>query len=204
MISSRDDLKRLRVPIALCLVLISAGVIALIAAERAMGHAQDEKLAANKSKLAAQDRVAKATEEEREIRENLVQFQQLVSWGMVGEEKRLDWVETISQIRQQRKLFRINYDIEAQRVLDYPGVMPAGGVEFMSSRIKVELPLLHEEDLLNFIADLQSARKAYVSPRRCVLERTEREAPPGGRGMAPRLRSDCQLDMITIREKIAR
>jgi hypothetical protein len=204
MMISRDDLKRLRVPIALCIALITAGVIALVAAERAMGQAQSNKSEANKSKLAAQDRVAKATEEEREIRENLVQFQQLVSWGMVGEEKRLDWVETIAQIRQQRKLFRINYDIEAQRVLDYPGVMPAGGVEFMSSRLKVDMPLLHEEDLLNFLADLQAARKAYMSPRRCVLERTEREAPPGGRGMAPRLRSDCQLDMISIREKIAR
>jgi hypothetical protein len=204
MTPSRDDLKRLRIPIALCLILISAGAGALVAAERSMARAQTDKQAANQTKLAAQDRVAKATEEEREIRENLVQFKQLVSWGMVGEEKRLDWVETIAQIRQQRKLFRINYDIEAQRVLDYPGVMPAGGVEFMSSRLKVDMPLLHEEDLLNFLDDLQAARKAYVSPRRCVLERTEREAPPGGRGMAPRLRSDCQLDMITIREKIAK
>jgi hypothetical protein len=151
--------------------------------------------------LAAQDRVAKATSEEREIRENLAQFQRLVAWGMVGDEKRLDWVESIAQIRAQRKLFKINYDIEAQRTLDYPGVASAGGLEFMSSRMKLELPLLHEEDLLNFLTDLQSAGKAYVSTRKCVLERAEREAPQGGRGMVPRLKSDCQLDMITIREK---
>jgi len=204
MIPSRDDLKRLRVPVVLCLMLISAGVGALVAAEHATDLVQTDKKTANLSKLAAQDRVAKATEEEREIRENIVQFQQLVSWGMIGEEKRLDWVETIAQIRQQRKLFRINYDIEAQKVLDYPGVMPAGGVEFMSSRLKIDLPLLHEEDLLNFLSDLRAARKAYVSPRRCVIDRSEREAPPGGRGMSPRLKADCQLDMITIREKVAK
>jgi hypothetical protein len=68
----------------------------------------------------------------------------------------------------------------------------------------VDIPLLHENDLLNFLTDLQNAGKAYVSARKCVIERTERETPPGGRGMAPRLKADCQLDMITIREKRAK
>ncbi len=200
----RDDFKRLRVPIALCLVLIAAGAAALASVENAIERAEKEQLTVRTAKLAAQDRVAKATDEEREIRENLAQFQRLVEWGIIGEEKRLDWVESIAQIRQQRKLFKVNYDLEAQKVLDYPGVMPAGNVEFMASRLKVDIPLLHENDLLNFLADLQNAGKAYVSARKCVIERTERETPPGGRGMAPRLKADCQLDMITIREKRAK
>lgn len=200
----RDDFKRLRVPIALCLVLIAAGAAALASVENAIERAEKEQLTVRTAKLAAQDRVAKATDEEREIRENLAQFQRLVEWGIIGEEKRLDWVESIAQIRQQRKLFKVNYDLEAQKVLDYPGVMPAGNVEFMASRLKVDIPLLHENDLLNFLTDLQNAGKAYVSARKCVIERTERETPPGGRGMAPRLKADCQLDMITIREKRAK
>ncbi len=197
----RDDLKKLRVPIVLCLVMIVAGVTALVMAEREKDRSEKDKGTVHLSKLAAQDRVAKATEEEREIRENLTQFQRLVSWGIVGEEKRLDWVESIARIREQRKLFKVNYDIEAQKVLDYPGVMPAGGVEFMSSRLKVDMPLLHEDDLLNFLADLQAAGKAYVSVRGCGMERTEREPAPGGKGMSPRLKANCQIDMITIREK---
>lgn len=201
MMPGRDDLKRLRVPIAFCLILIGAGAFAILSAERGMERAKKDQQTIRKSKLAAQEQVARATEEEREIRENLAQFQRLVAWGIVGEEKRLDWVESLARIRQQRKLFKVSYDLEAQRVLDYPGVMPAGRVEFMSSRLKVDLPLLHENDLLNFLADLQSAGKAYVSARKCVIERTDREVPAGGRGMAPRLKSDCQLDMITIREK---
>ncbi|MCX7151057.1 MAG: hypothetical protein NT115_00650, partial [Proteobacteria bacterium] len=148
-----DDFKRLRVPIALCLVLIAAGAAALASAENAIERAEKEQVAVRTAKLAAQDRVAKATDEEREIRENLAQFQRLVEWGIIGEEKRLDWVESIAQIRQQRKLFKVNYDLEAQKVLDYPGVMPAGNVEFMASRLKVDIPLLHENDLLNFLAD---------------------------------------------------
>jgi hypothetical protein len=200
----RDDFKRLRVPIALCLVLIAAGAAALASVENARERAEKEQLTVRTAKLAAQDRVSKATDEEREIRENLAQFQRLVEWGIIGEEKRLDWVESIAQIRQQRKLFKVNYDLEAQKVLDYPGVMPAGNVEFMASRLKVDIPLLHENDLLNFLTDLQNAGKAYVSARKCVIERTERETPPGGRGMAPRLKADCQLDMITIREKRAK
>ena len=99
----RDDFKRLRVPIALCLVLIAAGAAALASVENAIERAEKEQLTVRTAKLAAQDRVAKATDEEREIRENLAQFQRLVEWGIIGEEKRLDWVESIAQIRQQRK-----------------------------------------------------------------------------------------------------
>ena len=198
---NREDIKKLRLPITLCLLMIGAGAASLFVAERAKDRANKDKDTVHRAKLAAQERVAKATEEEREIRENLTQFERLVSWGIVGEEKRLDWVESIARIRERRKLFKINYDIEAQKTLDYPGVMPAAGLEFMSSRLKVDMPLLHDDDLLHFFEDLQAAGKAYVSIRRCVLERTEREAPPGGRGMAPRLKSECQMDMITIREK---
>ncbi len=201
---TRDDLKRLGLPIAVCLALVLAGAAALAASLHVVDKARKESGAVRLARVAAQEKVAKATEEEREIRENLVHYQQLLARGIIGEEKRLDWVDNIAQIRAQRKLFEIGYDIDVQKPLTtYPGVASAAGVQFMTSRMKVDMPLLHEEDLLNFLSDLQTAGKAYVSVRKCSVDRTDRGAPPTGRGMAPRLHSSCDIDMITIREKEA-
>ena len=67
----------------------------------------------------------------------------------------------------------------------------------MVSRAKVNMQLLHEEDLLNFIDDLNKRGRSYLSVRSCDVQREIRG--PGGTTLAPRLRADCVFDLITIR-----
>ena len=66
----------------------------------------------------------------------------------------------------------------------------------MSSRVKIDIQLLHEEDLLNFIDDLTKRSKLYLSPRSCEVKRTDRGS---GTVLAPRLQANCVFDLITIR-----
>ena len=192
----RKDLKRLRLPSAGCLALILAGAACYFAAD---GYLQEtKKLAAATSAQRAevQARLASANEEEREIKASLQQYQTLAARGIVGEERRLDWVDTVTAIKNERRLFNVNYSIEAQKDLDYPGFSPGGDVKFMASRVKMKLQLLHEEDLLNFIDDLARRGKSYLSVRSCDVLR---ESRVGGTTLAPRLQADCVFDLITIR-----
>jgi hypothetical protein len=94
-------------------------------------------------------------------------------------------------------LFNIGYDIEPQKPLDYPGLGAGDGVKFVYSRAKLEMQLLHEEDLLNFIDDVAKRGRMYLSVRRCDVQRAERGST--GTTLAPRLRADCVFDLITIR-----
>lgn len=192
-----SDLKRLGLPLAACLVLAAAGVAGYFAADNYLQ--ETKKLGANLSAQRAevQGRLARANEEEREIKANLQQYQALAARGITSEEKRLDWVDTITAIKNERRLFNISYSIEPQKALDYPGFSPEGGVKFMVSRVKMNLQLLHEEDLLNFIGDLTSRGKSYLSVRSCAVQRMDR----GGSAttLAPRLQADCVFDLITIR-----
>jgi len=59
--------------------------------------------------------------------------------------------------------------------------------------------LLHENDLLDFLKDLQDARQAYVSVRQCVVTRIERSPAPNVTSLQPRLRADCQVDLVSVR-----
>jgi hypothetical protein len=195
---TRQDLKQLRVPIALAVVLIATGAACLFASDSYLDSVKKTRDASRASRVGAQERVLRVSEEEREIRENLIDFERMRDQGMMSDENRIDWIESIARIKNSRKLFEIKYRIEAQRGLDYPGVVPASGADFVVSRMRLDMLLLHENDLLDFLRDLQGARKAYVSVRQCIVTRVGR-GPASATALQPRLRAECQVDLVSVK-----
>ena len=192
----RSDLKHLGLPAAACLVLIVAAAACYVEADRYLLQTRALGKAATAQRIEVQARLASANEEEREIKANLQQYQALEARGIIGDEKRLDWVDTVTAIKNERRLFNITYSIEPQRALDYPGFSSGENVKFLASRVKVKIELLHEGDLLNFIDDLIRRSKPYLSVRSCDVRREGRGV--GGTTLAPRLTADCVFDLITI------
>ena len=191
----RSDIKKLRLPIAGFVALILAGVACAFAADNYLQKTKTLGAATSAQRAEVQAKLASANEEEREIKANLQQYQALAARGIVGEENRLDWVDTVTAIKNERRLFNINYSIEPQKELAYPGFSPGGGVKFLVSRVKLTIQLLHEEDLLNFIDDLSRRGKLYLSVRSCNVTRA---SLGGGTTLAPRLQAECVFDLITI------
>ena len=196
------DLKRLSLPIGACLVLAVVGIGSYFPADNYLKDTKKlrESILAQRSNV--RGTLARATEEEREIRANLQQYRALEARGIIGGEKRLDWVDSITAIKSERRLFNIGYTIEPQKPLDYPGFSAAGGAGFMASRLKLEMALLHEEDLLHFIDDLARRGKSHVSVRNCNVQRASRDT--GTTTLAPRLRAVCNIDLITVRDNSPR
>jgi hypothetical protein len=192
-----SDLKRLSLPMAVGVALALAGAACYFAADNYLQETKKLATAASARRAEVQARLASANEEEREIKASLQQYQALAARGILGEEKRLDWIDTITAIKNERRLFSIGYSIEPQKQLDYPGFAAGGGVNFVVSRVKIEMQLLHEEDLLNFIDDLAKRGRSYLSVRSCDLQRSDRGG--GGPALAPRLQATCVFDLITIR-----
>ena len=191
----RSDIKKLRLPIAGFVALILAGVACAFAADNYLQKTKTLGAATSAQRAEVQAKLASANEEEREIKANLQQYQALAARGIVGEENRLDWVDTVTAIKNERRLFNISYSIEPQKELAYPGFSPGGGVKFLVSRVKLSIQLLHEEDLLNFIDDLSRRGKPYLSVRSCNVTRA---SLGGGTTLAPRLQGECVFDLITI------
>ena len=196
---TRDELKSLRMPLAVAIGLLALGTAGLIASGYYLGEARTAQDATRLSRVAAQERVLRVAEEERGIRDDLVYYEQMRQRGIVGEQSRLDWIESIARIKNDRKLFEIRYNFDAQRAIDYPGLVATSAADFVVSRLKLDMLLLHEGDLLNFLADLQAGIKAHVSVRKCTVTRIERGAAPGATTVQPRLRAECQVDLISVR-----
>jgi hypothetical protein len=197
----RADLKQLRLPFAAALLLAGLGIAALLYSQSKLGEARMLQKAGQDRLLAVRGRLAKVSEEEQEIRNNLVEFKQFTDKGMTGEEKRLEWIENLAEIRQRRRLFEVRYNLERQRAVDYPGIpanQKGGEAIFLANRMNLELQLLHEGDLLNFLADLGATSPTFPALRSCTIARIEGAAGGGG-PLRPRLRADCVVDMITLK-----
>lgn len=194
--------QRLAIPALIAVLLIAGGGMAVAITSELLAETRVEQRTAAAERQSAQQKFARATDEEREIRETLVDYQKLLARGVIGEEQRLDWVDRIGEIKAARKLFDVRYSIEPQRPVDYPGIGGAGEVQFLASPMKVELSLLHEEDLFRFVEDLRAALSAHVVVRSCNVQRQERATVD--RGVTPKLRASCDIDLVTIRDWLAR
>lgn len=191
--------QRLVVPGIVAAALVAGGLAAVILTQRLVLGATGEQKAAAAERASAQGKLARATDEEREIRDRLVDYRKLVDRGVIGEEQRLDWVDRIAEIKARRKLFDVRYSIDAQRAVDYPGLAGGGDVELLASPMSLEMALLHEEDLFWFLDDLRGALSAHVVVRSCAIQRNERVATEPG--LAPRLLATCSIDLVTIRDR---
>lgn len=202
MMLERAELKRLRIPLIVALLLAGTGAAALVVAGNR--HVQAERLygAEHRRLVEAKNRLAKVSEEEQDIRNKLAQFRKFENLRMTGNERRLEWIEAVAAIRQKRELFQVQYTLEPRRPVDYPGMAASQtGAQaiFMASKLELELALLHEGDLLNFLSDFRAAAGSYAMLRSCSVSRTESGVSTGG-PLRPRLRASCVIDMITIRE----
>ena len=156
---SKDDMRQIRWPLAISALLCIAGIVAVVFAEGQLDAARKARELAQQDRTSAQERVTKATDEEREIRQNLVEYDKMVKIGMVGRTNRLNLVERMASIKTERKLFEMRYSIDPQKTVDFPGAAksPVGGPEFVTNRMQIDMLLLHELDLTTFLRDLQAS-----------------------------------------------
>ena len=143
-------------------------------------------------------RLSRAQEDEQEIRAKIDRYREIIERGRTQPERRLDWVETLRRIKEQRRLYSMEYEIAPQRPLD-PKAVVSGGYSFLASPMKLDLLMLHEHDLLGLFADLSMQVGALVSIRQCAIERLPGNAPQPGN---PLLKAQCEIDWITLQEKL--
>jgi hypothetical protein len=191
-----SDFKRLWPDLLLLIFCAVAGAGMIMVSRQMADTAEIIDAKAHSEQTEIRTRLARAQDEEKDLRDKIVRYQQLEAVGLIGDEHRLDWLERIRSIKLARKLIDIQYELQPQQPID-PLLLPgsAGEFEFMSSSMHLQMLLLHEDDLLNFLGDLGADVDAFVRVRQCKVERI-----PADARMA-QLRADCALDWITLRRK---
>jgi hypothetical protein len=145
----------------------------------------------------AREKYTRAENEMREIQDFQPIYIQLMAKGVIGEEKRLDWMEEIKHIQEQRTLLPINYEISAQQPFQVDPTFDTGMLELRGSKMLVKMNLWHEMDLLNFLDDLRA--KQFYSLHACEIKRSGTSG--NDRKLTPRLSAECTLYWITLGQR---
>jgi hypothetical protein len=177
------------------LTVLASVVLLSLSATYRMRAAQQLDLA-QRTRSAATTLFNHAEAEKQEIRAYEPQFLALRQRGLIGEENRLAWIDALRRSQEQRKLLPISYDISPQQALQVPLPIVMGQYHLRGSRMRLQMDLLHEMDLLNLLDDLRQA--GYFAVQDCTLKRHASAAAGAASGAAPTLGAECELLWLTL------
>lgn len=191
---SRDFVKLRWRLLLTCVALLLSALLILWGLRFDKESHQQRDTAASRQKQ-SESKLQQVRNEEEDIRQKAALFLQLQQASILGPEKRLDWTEMLSDLQRQLRLPAMEYEFSPQTALESTS---SGGYAFYKSPMKLQLGLLHEEDLLRFTTALEKQARALVLVQSCTLVRqppasNERESNPA------QLKAECELDWITAR-----
>ena len=195
---SPQDWRRLRFPIlALGGVLVIVGLLVSLADQY---RSKNETLVQTQQNLLnqARSKFQSSGLEKETITQYLPIYNDLLVKGFVGEERRIEWVESLRQIHAQHKLFSIDYQIGLQE--DYkPSFIPnMGAFVLHRSTMKLDMNMLHEGDLLNLLDGLHEQTTPFIV-RECEIKRPV-GAAVNTKNLTSNLKASCEIDWLTLRD----
>ena len=183
--------------------LIALG-IAVVVAGVLLGASYHFWEAANRDLRRANSALSKAEEEYRKLDELeqmiatfFPRFQDLERDGVIGEERRLEWTETLERADEELKLPGVKYTINTQDRFKTEFTVPSGTFQLFASEMNLNLGLLHEGDLFRLLTLLEEDADGLYTVDSCTLTRNREE--PGAANVA-HVSTTCKLYWYTIRK----
>jgi len=196
---STKDIPHIRGLLVMAILILILGVIAVYVSDDMLNEAQQSKITADQEWSDAVRKLERTKNEQEDLQGYYHQYQNLVEQNIIGEEKRLDWIESIEKIRNRLNIFSVRYKLDPQETLDMVGTdLPSSSFDLRRSNMTLGLSLLHEGQLLNFMGALSEEAKGMYLLDSCVLTRNDliRKLK-----YTPNLEAECTLGWITLNEK---
>ena len=195
---TQQDWRKLRYPIiGLGAAFVFAGLLISFADQYRQENAAALSTQQNLLNQARQKYQSSGLEKET-ITTYLPAYNNLLANGFVGEERRIEWIETLRQIHHQHKLFSIDYSIGLQENYKTPFLANLGNFALHRSVMKLNLDMLHEGDILTLLDGLQAQSTPFIV-RECEISR-----PIGAiinvKNVSANLKAACEIDWLTLRD----
>jgi len=108
-------------------------------------------------------------EEERLITENFPVFIDLYNRGVIGRERRLDWIETLRKIGDELKIPSLSYEIRSQEAYKPEFSVNMGRFKLYRSVMNLNIQLLHEGDLFRLLEALDENALGQYNVSNCAI-----------------------------------
>ncbi len=196
---STKDLPRTRGLLIISVLTLVLGAIIAYVSNGVLIEAQQSKITADREWSEAHRKLERTKSEKEDLQGYYHQYQNLVEQNVIGQERRLDWIESIEKIRNKLNIFSVKYKLEPQETLNFETVTTSNSFDLHRSNMTLDFSLLHEGQLLNFLDTLSKEAKGMYLLESCTLTRNDfvRQLR-----FIPNLQAKCTLGWITLNEKI--
>jgi hypothetical protein len=108
-------------------------------------------------------------QEEKLLRDYYPQFVKLYNKGIIGREKRLNWIESLRQAGEKVQLPSLNYSISSQEEHIPEYSINYSGYTLYRSSMELNLGLLHEGDLFKLLNYINRAADGTYTISECTF-----------------------------------
>ena len=136
-------------------------------------------------------------EEEGLISDFYPQFVKLYEKGIIGKERRLDWIDILRDAGEVIKLPALNYKIDSQNIYTPEYAINLGRFKLYNSRMSLQMQLLHEGDLFNFFQYLDEGANGIYGISSCNFSGKSVEITDDT--TVANIEAKCKLDWYTIK-----
>ena len=194
---NREDLKALRVPLLVLGITLVAIVLVVYFSGVMLDEAHRTRTKREGQLREARLQILNAGEEKERIVRYVGTYQQLARAGFVGEEQRINWLDSLRIANQEAQIFGVEYDIGAQKPYTYANEFDTGKLLLQESVMHLKFRLLHEEDLLHFFQALAHQGGGFFTQDQCQIRRPN---PKDDKGVQfqTNLTAECDVRWITI------
>lgn len=188
--------------LTLCAAFLACAIMLYTSNQYAAKTVRDRRAAQNQLND-ARNRLQAAQEDQQNMASYAEEYATLKKFRVIGDDQRLDWMEGLEKIRQQRLVSDFRYTIAPQKVYVTQAPIASGNFDIHYSETRLQLDLLHEGQLLDFFSALRTQIKGWYQLEGCTLQRIGNDENTADRGTAPRIKAECSGGWITLKNRNA-
>ena len=192
---SKDDLPFLKVSLGAFALSIALAAGMITYSDSYLEQSKNARADAQKQLTDARAQLISAQGDQENMSSYSLEYLALQDQKVIGAEQRLDWMEGMEKLRRQGIVLDFKYTIAPQQGYAPSPSVEAGNFQLNRSDMTMQIDLLHEEQLLKFIAALRSQMQGWFMLDGCTLTRTS----PGSE--ASQLKADCKGGWFTMKNR---
>ena len=191
------------IPVSLkraCLVFIFVIIVTLagiFASYYYVDEINQQKLAVNQAMSLWQSKINTSVQNNQIINEFEKNFIKLVNQGVIGDEMRLNWFETIQNTARKRGMPLVKDSISARHKLKNDKInQNFPGIDVYKSTMTLSLKMGHEGDLFALLNNLQKARGLFAVDS-CDIQKVNKRFTDNTNN----LKALCKLGWYTLKSR---
>ncbi len=183
-------------PLIFFIIVVMCSVVIVLVSESYLARSYDGRESEKRAMRIWKNKIDGSRESNRIIDEYEKRYFKLVKNNVVGDEDRLNWLETIQSSANEKGIIAVKYNLGQQNlVIDKTGDHRALGLMVYRSIMTLDMTLAHEGDLFVILNTLKDKAQGLFTVDNCNIE-MHGEALGDGVG---NLHAFCELGWYTLK-----